>query len=247
MMEYLIAMRGLMYFLGGLLLCYMLRNMLKEFPMSDTDRCEQSSAHFSIMTTAVLPILSIISQKLDTNFVSANVWGFVALICHIYMAIHLHHREMLLPIFRSKLASQLLRVGIKIEMIIFREGFGCFVIALLITLGCVLYTIGVISGLFRLYLILVFILYLSLRNIASRDGVIYRQALDPSKEFGSRIRSINEDVRPYLSLLPMLCLLNTVTICIIGSVERVTTRGGLFETGCYRLQSLFKGIFDTSL
>ena len=246
-MEYLIAMRFLVYLLGGLLLCYTLRSMLKGFTVSGTDSDERSSAHFSIMTTAVLPILSMVFQKLDTNFVAANVWGFVALICHIYMAIHLHHKEILLPIFRSRIASLLLRVGIAIEMIIFREGFGCFVIALLITLGCVLYTIGVISGLSRLYLILVFILYLSLRNIASRDGLICRQALDPSKEFFSQIRSMNEDMRPYLSLLPMLCLFNIVIICIIGSVEQAPTVGGLFKTGCYKLQSLFKDILDTNL
>ena len=233
-MEYLIAMRFLVYLLGGLLLCYTLRSMLKGFTVSGTDSDERSSAHFSIMTTAVLPILSMVFQKLDTNFVAANVWGFV-------------HKEILLPIFRSRIASLLLRVGIAIEMIIFREGFGCFVIALLITLGCVLYTIGVISGLSRLYLILVFILYLSLRNIASRDGLICRQALDPSKEFFSQIRSMNEDMRPYLSLLPMLCLFNIVIICIIGSVEQAPTVGGLFKTGCYKLQSLFKDILDTNL
>lgn len=235
-MEYLIPFRGIFYVLGGLILCIMLRYGLKGFA---SNSCEELSAHFSIITTLVVPILTILFQRFDTTFAAASLWGFVALICHIYVAIQFHHREILLPIFRNRLASLLLRVGVGVEMTVFGEGLGCFVIALLITLGCVLYTIGVISGSYRLLPIIILLLYLSLRKIASWDGVVYRQALDPSNEIGSRIRLMDKDDRPYLSLLPILCLLNIILICMVGSLQKATTTDGLFKTGCYKLQSLF--------
>ena len=235
-MEYLIPFRGIFYILGGLILCIILRYGLKGF---GENSCEELSAHFSIITTLVVPILTMVFQRFDITFAAASVWGFVALICHIYIALHLHHREILSPILKSKLAYLFLKVGVGVEMTIFREGLGCLLIALFITLGCVLYTIGVISGSYRLLPIIILLLYLSLRKIASWDGLVYTQALDPSNEIGSQIRLMDKDDRPFLFLLPISCLLNVILICIIGSLQRETTADGLFKTGCYKLQSLF--------
>jgi hypothetical protein len=175
---------------------------------------------FLVVTSLILPVLTYALRLFcgDILLQPATVWGYLAMISHLYLTTLHYGERLLLPLSKSWPVSLMVWVGGRLETQIYREEAGC-IIAALTLIGVILLT-GEAADRRCLFPVLDLMgVHCCLRRVAlMEETLIYIEQVESIRQLRVRVREVETDDRPLLPGFLMWLLVGMVAVSLVGAI-----------------------------